>query len=283
MNVKERAMLVALSISVWNARSYDRNISEKIAKEHNTVTDVGRYNKRLLNKAKSYESIIQHASDTRKWHYANTLPWSDTGARILTAQNFLHYSEEYRHRKERLDDLRSIFVSEYPGLKEDSKTLLNGLYVESDYPMDHEIGERFSMKMSIYPLPSGEDFRVDLGDAEVAIIRQRIEEQTQAAQLVAMRDLWSRLHEGVSKLVQRLGDPDAIFRDTLITNLRDLCSLLPRLNLTNDPELENTRLAVEEKLASCDPQLLRHDAAVRARVAAEAAKIQQTMAAYMGG
>lgn len=283
MNVKERAMLITLSISVWTARSYDRKISEKVAKEHNTATDVGRYNKKLLNKAKSYEAIVQHAGDTRKWHYANTLPWSDTGSRILTSKNFLPYSEEYRHRKEKFDDLLSAFVSEYPKLKEDSKALLNGLYMESDYPMGHEIGERFSIGMSILPLPSGEDFRVDLGDAEVAIIRRRIEEQTQAAQVVAMRDLWSRLHEGVSKLVQRLGDPEAVFRDTLITNLRDLCSLLPRLNLTNDPELENTRLAVEGRLASYDPQLLRDDAGVRATVAAEAAKIQQVMAAYMGG
>lgn len=283
MNVKERAMLVALSISVWTARCYDRKISEKVAKEHNTATDVGRYNKKLLNKAKSYEAIVQHAGDTRKWHYANTLPWSDTGSRILTSMNFLPYSEEYRRRKEKLDDLRSVFVLEYPTLKKDSKALLNGLYIESDYPMDHEIGERFSMGMSIFPLPSGEDFRVNLGDAEVAMIRRRIEEQTQAAQVVAMRDLWGRLHEGVSKLVQRLGDPDAVFRDTLITNLRDLCSLLPRLNLTDDLELENTRLAVEEKLASYDPQALREDAGVRATVAAEAAKIQRVMAAYMGG
>lgn len=281
--IKKRAMLVSLNISIWTARTYDRKVSKDVAAQHKTVIDVGRYNKKLLNDAASYDTITKLGGEIRKWHYENTLPWSQDGSRILPAMNFFDYTDQLRIYREKFQGAVGDFVNEYPALKQRAQVWLNGLYNEADYPQESRIIESFSIKSDIFPLPAAEDFRVDIGDAEVAQIQQRIEEQVQAAQVVAMRDLWERLHSAVSHMVERLSDPDKVFRDTLISNVRELCALLPRLNLTGDAALEQSRRQVESALAVHDPAALREDKVLRASVADQAAKIQSVMAAYMGG
>jgi hypothetical protein len=48
--LSSRAMLCALSISMWSARKEDREASEEIAIRHGAQADVGRYHKVLLAK-----------------------------------------------------------------------------------------------------------------------------------------------------------------------------------------------------------------------------------------
>jgi hypothetical protein len=54
-----------------------------------------------------------------------------------------------------------------------------------------------------------------------------------------------------------------IFRDSLITNAVDLCGLLTRLNVTNDPKLEKARKDLESVIAGVDPKSIRESDMVR--------------------
>jgi hypothetical protein len=72
------------------------------------------------------------------------------------------------------------------------------------------------------------------------------------------------------------------FRDSVVTNLVRLVDVLPKLNVTADPELE--RLAAEVRASLLiDPQELRKSESTRTETAAVAAAIATRMAAYMGG
>ena len=57
-----------------------------------------------------------------------------------------------------------------------------------------------------------------------------------------------------------------VFRNTLISNARDVCNLLKVINVTNDPELEKARCAVEAMLAGVDSKDLRDSEGTRAVV-----------------
>lgn len=72
------------------------------------------------------------------------------------------------------------------------------------------------------------------------------------------------------------------FRDSLVEGLAELCSIMPGLNLTNDPKLDELRKQTEKMIEGIDAQTLRDDMTVRARVAKEASDIQSAMSAYMG-
>ena len=71
------------------------------------------------------------------------------------------------------------------------------------------------------------------------------------------------------------------FRDSVITNLVKLVDVLPKLNVTGDPELERLAAQVRASLL-VDPQELRKSESVRTETAKAASDIANRMAAYMG-
>jgi hypothetical protein len=105
----------------------------------------------------------------------------------------------------------------------------------------------------------------------------------------ATRTLWNRLEKCIDRIAttlpkfepaERGSKAVGVFRDTLIENARDLCEVLPRLNLTGDADLNNYCQQVKEKIAVYDAQDLRDDAMLRKNVADEASSILDQMAGY---
>lgn len=275
-----RAILVSLRLSAWAARKYDRKVSQETAAAHNTTIDAGRYNKHLLPvDAPSYKALMAHIASMRTWHYEQTLAWSDDGWRLLPIKNYNSYSDGMRDRMHALESLTAEFIRDYPSLREQARQLLNGMYQESDYPRD--ITSKFSRALEFSPVPSGSDYRVTLSTEEVTAIAQSTESRIKSALADAQQDGVKRLYDCVRRMHERLAQPDAIFRDSLIQNARDLCDVLARLNLTDDPALESLRRETET-LAQTEPQTLRDVPDVRADTAARAQSILDAMTATYG-
>ncbi|HSG21231.1 MAG TPA: hypothetical protein VLA31_10715, partial [Burkholderiaceae bacterium] len=135
--------------------------------------------------------------------------------------------------------------------------------------------------MAVYPVPST-DFRVAIGSAELSRIQQDVERRVQEAAQNAMKDLWQRLHDRVKHMAEKLADPKAIFRDSMVENAREICAMLPRLNFTDDPQLEAMRQEVEASLLK-HPDALRNDPDLRRDTAATAKDIMDRMSVFMGG
>jgi len=278
--ISKKAMLARLSISVWSARRIDKTATAKVKEEYQTSNDAGRYNKALIA-TNALKKVQSAAGDARTFHYAQTLPWNDDGARILPAANFFAYSEGMRKHKAAFQAAVTEFLSEYPALVEDAKIRLNSLFVQSDYPSAENIVSKYSFETQVDPLPDASDFRVDLGDAEVSRIKAELDARSQQAQDAAMRDVWSRLHTAVSAMAERLSTPDAIFRDSLVGNIVELVDLLPRLNIAGDAELDRLTKEVSARLTAYEPDTLRTDKKTRQTVANDCAEIMNKMAGWM--
>jgi hypothetical protein len=82
-------------------------------------------------------------------------------------------------------------------------------------------------------------------------------------------------------MVERLSDPDAVFRDSLVGNIVRLTDLLPRLNLHDDPALEAMRRQIEASLCRYSPAQLRCDKQVRRQAATEAQNVLDAMSGYL--
>lgn len=282
-NLSTKAMLVSLTLTAWTARKYDKKVSKEVADAHNADTHVGRYNKNLLPvDAPSYKAVQHALNATRIYHYEQTLPWSNDGARILPALNYLEYTQGLRRKFSAIDNAVSDFVDDYPKLVANAQRTLNGLFRQEDYPSQADLRKRFTRETKILPLPDAYDFRVSLNDEDIASIRDAIERDTNASVEQAMRDLYDRLHAAVSRMVERLSDTEAVFRDSLVQNIRELCDIMPRLNLTGDTTLDELRARVEAELTEFEPNELRESKALRAEIARKAAKIQNDMQAFMG-
>jgi hypothetical protein len=273
-------MLVSLRISAWSARKYDRKISAEVAESHGASLDAGRYNKNLMPAdAASYKALQSHIANLRVMHYAQTLAWSDDGWRILPVKNYTPYTDMVRRGFHEADSLLNTFASDYPSLRLEAKRQYNGMCNDTDYPVS--IRDRYGWSVEYAPVPCGTDFRVTLAQSEIDTIAARTEQRVKQAFSDAQNDAVKRLAECVSRIHERLAQPDAIFRDSLIGNARELCDVLTRLNLADDPQLESLRRQTEI-LAASDPQTLRDNADVRVNTANEAQAILDAMTATYG-
>ena len=279
MNLSDRALLVQLSISQWTARKYDKKVTQDVASSHGVTTAAGRYNKVLLPMNDLLDRVHKKSTLIRTKFYDNTLPWGIEGTMMLPSANYLNFVTEFRKEKGEWQYLVSDFVSHYTQLKMDAQRLLNGMYNDADYPSEDEILNKFKMDMAIFPVPAS-DFRVSIASDELARIQQDVEARVKDAQQQAMKEVWIRLYDRVKNMAEKLADPKAIFRDTLVDNLREQCDMLTRLNFTDDPNLEALRSEVESNLLK-HPDALRNDPDLRRDKAAEAKAIMDKMSSFM--
>lgn len=280
----ERSMLVSLNISYWSAKKYDRKISQEVADVHDADLNVGRYRKNLLPiEAPTYHAILTAKGEARRNHYENTLPWTDEGARILLATNYMAYSETMRKLRTEFDAAVRAFVGEYPTLYAQAKTRLKSMWKADDYPTTAGIADRFGMSVKVLPLPDGADFRVDLADKDATAIRDQITQDTKDAIAEAMKDPYKRLYKVVAHMADRLGDPKAKVYDSVIGNIDEIIDLLPKLNLTNDETLLRYGEEIRTTLTKTDPEELRESPKTRKKIAKEAERISADLSAFMGG
>lgn len=280
MNLSDRALLVQLTVSQWTARKYDRRTSVEVARNHGTTLDAGRYNKALLPMADLLDNIHKKTNAVRTKYYVNTLPWGIDGTQMLPTANYLAFMSEFRKERDDWNSLVRLFVDNYDDLKDNARRVLGSLWDPTDYPAKHEIGSKFHMDMAVYPVPSS-DFRVSIASAELTRIQQDVERRVTESQQKAMADLWQRIHDRVKHMAEKLADPKAIFRDTLVENIQEQCAMLTRLNFAEDPNLEAMRQEVESKLIH-HPDALRNDPDLRRDTAAEAKAIMDKMSVFMG-
>jgi hypothetical protein len=279
--IHTRALLVWLHISTWSARKYDKRATAELTQRYNASSDGARVNKLLLpGEARAYKTLTSLATTIRAQHYANTLAWSDEGWRLLPTANYATYTAWLRTQQRAFGTALTEFTDDYPALRGLAMQLLNGLYSDADYPSVQDLRTRFALSVEYAPVPAQGDIRVDLGSDQVALIETAIAERHQRATATAVTDAWSRLHEVVSKIAERLSQPDAIFRDTLISNAENVCDVLKRLNITDDPELERMRERVRKELTRYSPETLRDVPAHRQQTADRAADILSAMSGF---
>ena len=282
MQLSDRAILVQLNISTWSANKLDKEISAETSAIKGAISNSVRTHKSLLPMCDLLDDIKKKASLIRTKFYENTLPWGVKGIQILPTANYLAFMTDFRKERAEYEQLVNRFVPEYPQLVVDAQRFLGKAYKPADYPEAHEIGDKFKMDMQVMPVPNT-DFRVNIADEELARIHDEVEARVKQAAKGAMMDVWQRLYDKVKHLAEKLDDPKAIFRDSTVNHLVDLCEMLPRLNVMDDPNLEAMRQEVEAKLAGYNPDTLRADVKVRQTVATEANDIAAKMAAFMGG
>ena len=91
--ISSSAMLVDLSISLWSGRKLDRKVSGEVDTINSTQTRAGNYNKNLLAGDTSLSEIQKVVTMIRTYHNSITIPWSNSGIRLLPTALFMEYKK----------------------------------------------------------------------------------------------------------------------------------------------------------------------------------------------
>lgn len=274
VGIQSKALTVSLTVCQWSGRKLDKKITQEVNQQHNADDDAGRYNKLLIAK-KYLDPIAKAANAARTFHMANTLPWADKGDRLLASANFLSYTKEMARFKSDFEREVTAFIAVYEDAKNDAKIRLNGMYNGNDYPNPVELKKCFEFDTCFLPLPE-EDFRLELSQTEINALTKQVENTFKERISAAVSDTWDRIKEQLTHMKTKLREVKddgsaGVFRDSLFNNLRDLIDLLPRLNVTDDPNI--TKICEAMQVLLVDPEKVRTNSNLRAEKANEVDKI----------
>jgi len=270
-NLDTCAMLVEFNASVWTARKLDKSTtSEVVANKNAAAKDAARVNKHLLAGRSELDVIQQAVSRARTFVYDNTLPWSDSGLRLLPTINFMKFTQKMNDFEEEIAALVKSFVAIYPTLITAQAMALGDMFKRDDYPTANEIMTKFSFRVNYMPVPTSGDIRVDIGNEAQRELQKKLDELTSERIEAAMRDVRGRLGEHLKRMSDRLttdyvqGEAKSRrFHDSLVDGALELCDMTKALNVVNDPDLEQARNKLEKILVGVSPEDLRKNEAVR--------------------
>lgn len=287
-NLNERAMLASLTIRGWSARKHDKRITNDVATREHASADAGRYNKRLMPKD-ALAFLTSAASAARAEHYKRTLPWSDEGARILSASGYFDYAKAVKAIRADYMSAADDFAARYPDYVKAAQRQLGNMFDPGDYPSPEAIRDKFAIELHVFPLPSADDFRANLPGDELAAIRADIEAQVRASLTAGQADVYRRVSEALTHMVTKLRayqpatldtKASGIFRDSLVDNVRELATLIPSLNVTGDAALD-TLTAELTSLTAFPADTLRNSDAARTSTADNAQAILDKVTAFL--
>lgn len=276
--LSQKAILVNLSISQWGARKNDKHATLHIETQFSTQSKVGNFSKNLMPGAHEFERIKTIAGSFRKFFIEQTLPWFSDGTRILSSKNYVEFTTEYRKRKDEFNSAVSEFIESYSALREDARNKLGDLFRESDYPSETKLLRAFQCNVIFQPVPEVTDFRTEILDVD----QQNFRDELKRVQEEGALELWNRLFSVVKRASETLNKPDAIFRDSLLENVGEICALLPRLNVTDDTKLTGMLKDVESVIAKTSPDLCRVNPSERHETAKKLDELTEKMGAFMG-
>jgi len=270
MSISSSALLVELNISVWPASKLDREVTDKVNSDASAVRGASQTKKNLFAGTSLRKDISDFAARVRLYHNRHTLPWADKGERMLPTALFMDYKQTMNGFEQTFNMMCDNFYIEYPRLVVEAPTNLGSMYKAEDYPDLTDVRLKFGFKRAVKPVPEAGDFRLDIPAYDLEEMRSEFMKQQENKLAEAMREPWDRLHEmlvGISeKLTDKDGEGKKRYHDTLVSNPLELCSLLTKLNVTNDPKLEEARRQLELAMIGADIETIKEDADSRSEL-----------------
>lgn len=273
-NLDTCAMLVEVNVSQWTARKLDKTTTDEvIANKSAGSKGAARVNKNLLAGRPELETINQCVGAIRTYLYDVTLPWSDSGLRLLTTAKFMEFNQRIQEFEDEFNGLVDDFVTTYPTLITAQAMALGDMFNRNEYPTPDDIKHRFNLRVNYMPVPTSGDFRVDVGNDAQAELQNKLAKLADERIEHAMGDIKTRLKDHLERMSDRLtvdyighkAEPRR-FHASLLDTAHELCSLVKDLNITGDKDLEEARIKLYESINGIDLNGLKKDLDTRQAV-----------------
>jgi hypothetical protein len=270
-NIDTCALLVELNVSQWTARKLDRSTTDElVSNKHAQAKGAARVNKNLFAGRSELEVVGQHVTETRSFVYDNTLPWSDSGIRLLPSAKFMDFNAKLQQAEDKFYGLVTEFVTVYPSLITAQAMALGDMFNRNDYPQPTDIEHRFNFNVNYMPVPASGDFRIDIGNDAQEELRKKLSSLADERVDFAMKDIKGRLLEHLKRMSDRLSidyvsgeAKPRKFHDSLLDGAHDLCDLADSLNIVGDVQLSDARKALKKAIGGIDVKDLRKDVGAR--------------------
>jgi hypothetical protein len=265
MSAEVKAVLVKITIRIFPNTRKDAEITEETRTRKALGEGAGKWLKNVFPE-EAMQEIRATGGEARRRHYDLTLPWEE-GYRLLPSKGHKAYEKELADYAEKFYERVAAFGKNYNDWIAKAKKMHNGTFDPSLYPAWREMEKKFSFEVEYTPVPKAAHF-ITNGIAKGAIdeMKEDLERRNNERVEAAVKDTWLRLMTPVKALSEKLADPERIFRDSLIENIKDIVNLIPQLNLTNDRRLEALAEEIKTLFGNLDAEALRDNVELRTQV-----------------
>lgn len=266
-SISSSAMLCELSISQWTGRKKDRRASDDVTRDNNAAVGVASVNKKLLGDCAELDAVQKLTGNIRNMHYSMTMPWSDTGMRLVPTAQYFKYHQQMTALQAEWERLVQTFLDAYDWEISQAQAKLGDLFDRDEYPTVSALTNKFAFRLSYIPLPDAGDFRIDIGNEAMEQVRSHYQDYYSRQLANAMNDVWQRTHKALSAMSERLDYADnetkKVFRNTLVDNVVEIIDLLDVCNVTGDSQMSALKTKLDNAMRGVTPEALRDDEYLR--------------------
>ena len=267
-SISSSAMLVEINRRRWNGYARNKDATESIQNQYGAGKKSARVNQTLLINEPLFDQVntLYGCLSTTLYHF--TMPWLDRGPRLLTTPCFFDFNQQVTNIINEIETIAlPAFYAEYPNMiaRASDSSRLGALFNADHYPDVDSLKDYYSITLKYAPVPDAGDFRVDVGQEALAMLRSSYETYYQDQLKSAYKDVWQRTYEALTNMSKRLeGEKKSgRFCESLVTNVTDLVDLLDRFNVTDDPEMRRAKARIEHAMRGVDIEGLKEDDAFR--------------------
>jgi len=276
-NLDTCSILVEFNAPMWHARKLDKGTTEEVCQTKEAkAKGAARVTKHILAGTTELDGIINFTQAVRKYVAGMTMPWSDRGSRLLPSALFDEFDTQMKEYEDEFVARVNAFLQIYPTLITAQAMALGKMFNRAEFPSVDEVARKFDFRVTYTPIPTAGDFRVDVGAAAQEELKAKLNEVYARRIDEAIAEVRERLTLAITHLAEQLtvdyegskAKPRRFYDSTLET-AKNLCGLVPALNITNDPKIEEVRADLERIIGGIHSDTIREDLPAREEIKKE--------------
>ena len=271
-NIASKVLCTGLKTTCLGTSLTDEEVTSEVLHRHNALKGAMRVTKTRLKDA--IDPFKKLRGEARRYFNSETLPGISDDLRIIPSTRLVKMQEAIVAFNERDATLLSELRHNYADEIEKDRAALGDRFDASLYPPADALGQHFSLQLTVCDLPSGDYARI-AGLDDAAKAQMKLEHDAMLVQVGtnARNDVMKKLTGLIQVVADKMGNPDAkAFHESTFTNLKEYLDLVPELNITNDPVLEQMRREATDKL-NFSMQTVKNSDTLKAAAAANAKSI----------
>lgn len=293
MNTSEltkKAILVEFSVSIFPNTRDDKQITSDTLKSHSLKANAGKWKRNKLD-PRSLDAIQNISNWARNHiHYKYTVPWQNRGPRLLPAALHDLYEKDMEKAKADFQKKVDAWISKYPDLVAEAKTMHNGTFDHKDYPgYDPATGlvaspspakACFSFTVEPSPVPDSSHIVLQLAGDKIERMRESFDKLSEARIKESVAHTWGRLLEPVKHLADTLSKDKPVFKQSLVGNIHEITAIMDGLNVTGDPVMAEAARQIEEIFKDLDSEALKDSPLLQTEVIKKTSSVMATFGRY---
>lgn len=275
-DITKIGLLMRTSFSMFKPARMDKAGRAEYAKLHGIDINSVKLTNDLID-GKYLDLLESVKTDFNKLIDARTVPFDRSGhtrSRIVTAALVPDVQDLVAKYKVRWANAVDDFAASWNDIVADARRRLNGNFAKFEhyYPSEERVRDEFRMDITFMPMP---DF------AQLSLLSSEVSAQMRDLYEDNIRDagaeLRKRLVDKLLHLSTRCGDVGGetrtAFHATNVTHVLDLCDMLPKMLVADDPELLQAIDEARDMLAGLDADSIKSSPLIANDIKSKAAAI----------